>query len=129
MRLKVMVLDLFVPGKVRTQVNGPQRNIGKKIRYRKTWRSNVQAKVLEAGYHLKNLKPDLKKWVILEARVFNLHDNDGLAAALKPVLDGLRDAQVIHDDSPRGGHQIEYCQVLDRKMEGVRIYVARERDL
>lgn len=42
------------------------------------------------------------------ARVWNLFNDDGLRAALKPVRDGLMDARVIHSDGPRSGHGFVY---------------------
>jgi hypothetical protein len=57
-------------------------------------------------------------------------DDDNLQGAVKPFRDGLQDAGVIRDDSPRDGHAFEYEQVVaGDRLAGVWIEITlRGRD-
>ncbi len=88
--------------------------------YTKTWR----AKVKLSGFRLATWTPDTPKRITLAAQVWNLFDaHDGLRGALKPVVDGLVDAGVIHSDAHDCGHTFIYEQEVNRKAMGVCITV------
>lgn len=126
------LFDLDVMGKIRRQDNGPQGGWRKKAGYRKAWRTRVKVKALVmVRMHTRDLDPKTPKTIRIRARVFNLFDDDGLGAALKPVLDGLRDAGIIHSDRPlaQSGHLILESQQIDRHDEGVTILVDEGVDL
>lgn len=118
-----LLFKVFVPGKVRRQDNGQQGSWKRKAGYRKSWQERVKIHVLPHRY-LK-LDPKAPKTIRLLANVFNLYDEDGLAAALKPIPDALVKAGVIHSDKPfeKSGHLILRGQRIDRSMEGVTIMV------
>ena len=64
------------------------------------------------------------KCIELTAYVWNYFDtHDGLRNALKPVVDGLVRARVIHSDAHACGHLFLYAQILDRKRRGVAISI------
>ena len=67
--------------------------------------------------------PSTPKDIRFVAWVWNLMDDDGLRAAIKPVRDGLKDAQIIHDDGPKSGHRFSYDQAISREERGVWILV------
>jgi len=119
------VLALFVPGKVRRQDNGSQGSWRAKAGYRKRWRERIKVFLLSSGYRLNKIPPETTKTIRIRAAVFNLFDEDGLGAALKPVVDGLVDTGVLHSDKPEqvSGHRIMKAQHIDRKNEGVTILV------
>ena len=124
--MNTRILEFFIPGKIRRQSNGPQRNFYAHARYRKAWRTRAQVIAMATirQQHL-DILPDAPKTIRLRARVFNLFDDDGLAAALKPCLDGIRDSGLIHSDAPfeKSGHRILRSQRIDRQHEGVEILV------
>jgi len=124
-----LLFRVFVPGKVRRQDNGSQGSWRAKAGYRKAWRTRVKLHLMQHR-HLK-IDPTTPKTVRLIANVFNLYDAAGLAAALKPVEDGVVDGGIIHSDQTRerSGHAILHAQRIDRTMEGVLIDVREGVDL
>jgi len=92
-------------------------------RYRKTWRTKVHAAWLASGLRDQVGGPTVAKRVWLTAYTWNVLDHDGLVSALKPTLDGLVDAKVIHSDAPSSGHSVIYSQQIRRGGRGVEIVV------
>jgi Holliday junction resolvase RusA-like endonuclease len=70
-----------------------------RVRYRETklWREEI-------GYAVLQIKPSLapipKAKVAIERRSKGIMDTDNLYGCVKPVIDGLRHAGVLVDDSP-----------------------------
>jgi len=125
------ILTVFVPGKVRRQDNGSQGSWRKRAGYRKAWRQRVEAFVLSSGYRYNKIDPITPKTIRMIANTFNLFDEDGLGAALKPHVDALVSSGIIHSDKPfsHSGHLILKGQQIDRQNEGVRILVNVGTDL
>ena len=125
-----VLFRVFVPGKVRRQDNGQQGSWRAKAGYRKAWQNRVKLRLLQASVQHIKIDPTTPKTVRLIANVFNLYDEDGLAAALKPIPDILVQSGVIHSDRPlqKSGHLILRAQRIDRKMEGVTIDVREGSD-
>jgi len=70
--------------------------------------------------------PSDPKIVRLHAQTFNAFDgHDNLRNALKPVVDGLKDARIIDDDADRCGHTFSYTQEVRRSDRGVWITIER----
>ena len=124
-----ILFRVFVPGKVRRQDNGSQGSWRAKAGYRKAWQSRVQIHLMQHR-HLK-IDPTTPKTIRLIANTFNLFDDDGLAAALKPIPDAMVKAGIISSDKPlrQSGHLILRAQRIDRSMEGVMIDVREGADL
>lgn len=122
-------LSVFVPGVLRNLDNGRQGNARgayfAKSRYRRAWRDKVRLYVGSVATAAKwRAAPATPKRITLLARTWNEMDAAGLAAALKPVEDGLVDAKILHDDRPSAGHVIVREQVRDRRRRGVDIMVS-----
>ncbi len=126
-----LLFTVFVPGKVRRQDNGSQGSWKRKAGYRKAWKQRVQAHLLQHAVNHLGINPTTPKTVRLRARTFNLFDDDGLYAALKPVVDQLVSSGVINSDKPlaQSGHLILRSQQIDRALEGVLIEVREGVDL
>ncbi len=121
------VVTFFVPGRLTNPLNGSWGGWAKHARLARRWRQSTTMAVSAAGY-----------LVIREGRAhasdpkhvrFLVHtgapwDDDNLAAACKPLRDGLRDAGLIHDDGAKSGHRFEYAQRVNRRRRGVEITVA-----
>lgn len=129
-------LIAWVPGRLSNPLNGAHGHWAAQSRDRKGWRERTMLCVRQAaqqsgtrlgrpGDH-RGSPPwpsDWPKLIVLTAFVWNRYDDDGLRAACKPVVDGLRDADAIHDDGPKSQHRIEYRQQINRKRRGVEIVV------
>ena len=80
----------------------PNDLLGYHWRYRtqnsKVWRDEVYYALRAAGS--KPRKPFLKARVEIDRRSRGVLDPDNLYGAMKPVIDGLRHAGVIEDDTP-----------------------------
>jgi hypothetical protein len=74
--------------------------------------------------------PKRAKWVHFTAYVGRPFDSDNLVGALKHVRDGLVEAQLIHGDAPRHGHEFTYEQRagIPTAKQGVRISVRLRPD-
>ena len=120
----------WVPGRLTNPLNGSHKHWAVKARDRKGWRE-VTALCVGSAMRIANwgYAPFFPKVVILTAFTWNTYDDDGLAAALKPVVDGLRDARLIHSDDPQSGHRIERRQVIDRKHRGVEVVVEPRHEI
>lgn len=117
-------LIAWVPGKLSNPLNGAHRHWSVKARDRKGWRERTFLCVKDAMNRCEwSLKPSAPKVVVLTAYVWNLYDDDGLAAATKPLVDGLVDAGALHRDDTKSGHRIERRQTINRKHRGVEIVV------
>lgn len=127
----------WVPGKLSNPLNGAHGHWSVKAKARKGWRERTRLCVGGALYRagiLADTAPGawctrerwpsrVRKVVVLTAYVWNLYDDDGLAAALKGCVDGLVDARVLHSDGPNSGHRIERRQQINRTHRGVEIVV------
>jgi hypothetical protein len=128
------ILAVFVAGKLKNPMNGPQwgRQGIVKGRYRKDWRERVIQVLWESTYAGRNTHPSLwpraARRVAFLASTHNPMDGDGLQAALKPVRDALVECGVISGDADRDGHVFEYAQRIDRKKRGVEIRVALRKE-
>lgn len=117
-------MTIFVAGKL-INLKKNRAHWSSAISYKRTWRQKVKLACRLDGASFVSSAP---KWVYLTANVWNLFDEqDGLRAALSPVLDGLQDAGAIHDDGPACGHVFFYGQVLNRRNLGVTITVEAQR--
>jgi hypothetical protein len=124
--VKAMVrprVTLFCPGQLVNPLNGAHGHWSQASRYRKTWRAKVKACWLASGRRDDLGAPTVAKRVWLAAYTWNVLDHDGLHAALKPILDGLVDAGVLHSDAPSSGHSVIYSQQIRRGGRGVEITV------
>src|SRR5262249_51703878 len=122
----------WIPGRITNPANGSQGRSEwaqrRRAKERAAWRERARTVLTDAinrsGWKLDSHAP---KIVALTAHVWSLFDPDGLANALKPIVDGLRDTRpaILHDDGPeeRSGHRILRRQVLDRKRRGVIVVV------
>lgn len=117
-------MNAWIPGALRNPLNrGKGEHWAVTARERKQWREKTQ--LIVAGAMRKAGIP--VKWaaepkhIVLTAYVWNEYDEDGLAAALKSVVDGLKDAQLIQDDGPKSGHTFERRQVVSRTRRGVAV--------
>lgn len=114
------MISVFVGGKL-MNLKSNRAHWSSAISYKRVWRQKVKLAV-----RLSTLArdPTVPKTVTLAANVWNLFDEqDGLRAALSPVLDGLRDGGVIDDDSPRSVHTFCYTQEINRAQMGVTLTV------
>lgn len=128
-------LIAWIPGPIFNPLNGSQgqTKYGRifRAKERKSWRERTELCVKDAMNRAKwkwgplgnGLEPDGR--VVLTAFVRNLFDDEGLAAALKPVVDGLVDAKIIAGDSPRHRTIFERRQTIERKHRGVEVVVQR----
>ena len=119
-----MTLTVFVPGKLVNPLNA-RMHWAAQARWAKNWRRTT---ALIVGDMMKRAAwredATVPKRVTFIAHVARLMDRDGVIAALKPAVDGLRDARLIHDDDPVSGHEFgDPVQVVDRKGRGVEITV------
>jgi hypothetical protein len=121
------LLAIFVPGKLKNPLNGPQWGKQKfsQMRYRKTWKERVELTLFERAHMMEDVgfHPGPKR-VTFRAGTHNAMDTDGLQAALKPVRDALVECGVISGDAERDGNKFVYEQRIDRKRRGVEIRVA-----
>jgi hypothetical protein len=125
-------LEVWIPGAIENPNNGALGGLGRRgptgrrwnrrARARKFWRTTVQLECARALWR-RRVDPTVPKHVTFLARVWNLFDDDGLRAALKGHRDGLRDAGIIDDDSPRHPHVFEYFQAIDRARRGVTLMI------
>jgi len=127
--------SVFIPGAPRNPLNGSWGHWAKHHRWATTWRDRTAQYlfVLRTSGQLRGpgygASYDMRrpKRITLCAQVGRRMDNqDNLRAALKPIVDGLVDARVIHSDGPTSGHVIEYLQLVNRRERGVRVTVAEE---
>lgn len=113
------MISVFVNGKL-MNLKTNRAHWSSAINYKRVWRQKVK---LAVRFAIKG-PADTPKTITLAANVWNLFDEqDGLRAALSPVLDGLRDGGVIHDDGPTSGHTFRYAQTINRAQLGVEIAV------
>lgn len=123
--------SVFVPGRLVNPLNGAHGHWSVPARYRRTWREKVHVAVWAQGRTVvdRNQVHSKEPWrpasepkrITLHAHTWGHLDPDGLAAACKPILDGLVDAGLIHSDAPDSGHEIAYSQEINRKKRGVHI--------
>lgn len=132
-------MTFFVPGQIRNLTN-TRGHWSERHRYSADWRGLVKAHALRALAAQGTGSPDSPKRITLTATVRRRLDQDGLRAALKPVLDALQvereirqhgvlvgwhvGAGIIRHDGPGCGHIFEYQQVLSAgKTLGVTIQI------
>ena len=117
-------LIAWVPGRLTNPLNSSHGHWTKRAKEQKRWRERTFLCCTDAMRRAKYQVPgEAPKVVVLTAYVWNLYDEDGLAAALKAVVDGLRDARLIHDDGPKGGHRFARRQVINRTHRGVEVLI------
>ena len=113
------MIAVFVAGKL-MNLKTNRAHWSSAIQYKRVWRQKVKLAVRTVAA----IDAASAKTVTLAANVWNLFDEqDGLRAALSPVLDGLRDGGVIDDDSPKSVHTFRYAQAINRAQLGVTISV------
>lgn len=129
------LLAIWVPGKLKNPLNGPQYGKQKFVqsRYRRDWKDRVALALFEIRWRAEG------KWfvptgaldnyptgptrVLLTASVHQKFDSDGLQAACKPIRDALVECGVVSGDAERDGHVWEYAQRIDRARRGIEIRV------
>lgn len=101
----------------------PNDLLGRHWRYRSknqnAWRDEVYYALMQSG-NARLRVPFAKARVSIERISRGLLDPDNLVGSIKPVLDGLRYAKVIKDDSPE---HIELTVTQSRGKPCTRIYV------
>ena len=118
------LLAIFVRGKLMNPLNQSAWIWQKRKRYVDGWKDRV-AKGLWLYGRLRFARlPAGPKRISFLALTANTMDDDGLAAALKPVRDELVVCGVIAGDAPKDGNVFTYAQRIDRKARGVEIRVA-----
>jgi hypothetical protein len=104
-------LGVFVPGRVVSPNHVEWW--GTRARRVQRTRDAVCAAILAAvGRRRFVVPPERPKRILFRAFVKRFLDDDNLQGAVKPFRDGLQDAGVIRDDSPRDGHAFAYEQVV-----------------
>jgi hypothetical protein len=93
----------------------------------KTQRAAIQASVLNAMgrpsfTHFAFTPDHIPKRITLTGHMARRLDPDNFVSACKTIVDGLRDAKVIHSDGPDSGHRFVYAQRV-AKPTGVEIRV------
>lgn len=117
-------LVAWVPGRLTNPLNGAHGHWAVKAKERKGWRERTMLCCRDAMRRANwRWQAGDGKHVVVTAYVWNLYDDDGLAASLKSVVDGLKDAKLIDDDGPKSGHVFERRQVINRKHRGVEVVV------
>lgn len=121
-------LRLDIPGALHNYANKGGYYGGRaEATYRKRWREKTRLIVRSAPtipLWATNWVDRMPKRIEIEAVTWNAFDpHDGLRNALKPVVDGLVRAGVIHSDDKDCGHEFFYGQVIRRTGRGVRIRV------
>jgi hypothetical protein len=110
-------VTLFIPGKLENPLNGPHGHWSKRARWAKIRKEKAELCILFA---LKSRKvpwpPELPKQVTFTATVWNVFDDDGLTAAIKPYRDACKSMGLINDDRPSAGHKFVYEQRTERKL-------------
>ncbi len=108
-------LIVEIPGQIRNPLNSHWGHF-KYSRWKERWRRDVSTLVrMEvnrgpwAGIDL-----SLPKDITIKAYVRSCFDEDGLAAACKPIRDALQGI-MIDSDHPSHGHDIKYAQEIDRR--------------
>jgi hypothetical protein len=117
-------LIAWVPGAISNPMNGAQRGWQKKARIRKGWRERTMLCVQDAmNRSAWEHRPLSGAVVVMTAYVWKVFDEDGLASALKPVMDGLVDARLLAGDAPRFVQKVQRRQMINRKHRGVEVVV------
>lgn len=116
------VTTFFLPWKLTNQLNGSHGHWAPRAKDRKRLReaSHVLARRMTRPLTAEASRP---KRITFELRTWNPWDDDALAAACKPLRDGLMDAGVIHQDGPASGHRFVYTQSVARHQRGVWVTV------
>lgn len=131
-------LIAWIPGRLRNPLNSSHGHWAVKARERKGWRERTTLCLKDAANRA-GIALDARsdcdhngrrcwhaceaKVVVLTAFVWNLYDEDGLAAALKPVVDGLVDAGLLDRDDTKSRHRVERRQAINRQHRGVEVVV------
>jgi hypothetical protein len=121
-----LILDVFIPGKLRNPLNGSWGGWQKHAQLAKQWRHRTALEIL-GDWILAGRPPRAQastpKLVTFTAHVGRLWDTDNLPGGIKPVRDGLVDAKIIDSDAPGSGHRFVYEQRVDHANRGVQITV------
>lgn len=119
------MIHFFVECKLRNPLNGSHGYWASAAGWRKRLREKTRVTALCSEFARRRDRAFAArpKRVEFRAHVWNLYDQDGLRAALKPVLDGCRDCGLIHSDGPGSGHVFAYAQQIDRARRGVEVTV------
>lgn len=117
------VVGFFVPAQLHNPLNG-RRHWRTVARWAKDLRERSHLCALTAARLGPTLPYMYPKRVGLKAQTFNRFDQDGLRAALKPLVDGLVDAKLLAGDAPGHGNEFAYEQTINRKERGVWVTVA-----
>ena len=121
------LLAVWVSGKLVNPLNASAWGWQKRSRTAKAWKERTALAVYESKDWI------LKEWlewltkpkvVHFHASVFNRFDDDGLAAAIKPIRDALIECSIIAGDAVIDGNVFVYSQVIDRARRGVEIRVS-----
>jgi hypothetical protein len=122
------MLTIVVPGPVRNPMNGSHGHWAKHARWAKSWRERTAQRLLvhqrmtpaDAALFRTPTSP---KHITFVCSTVRRIDPDALPAICKPLLDGCRDAHLIHDDGPQSGHIVRYQQQIAPQHRGVAIIV------
>ena len=125
------MLTVFIPGALVNPLNQRGWAWYKQRAWAKGWREKTCLVVRDAVNRLPATKRvallngNDPKRVEFHAYVWSLFDQDNLASALKPVLDGIVDAGLLASDNvivlPAAA--VEYRQVVNRAHRGVEILI------
>ena len=121
----VILLEVFVPGKLRNPLNGSWGGWRKHARLAKDWRERTAQRLFmeqRVSRSMPAASLSTPKRITFTAQVGARWDDDNLPAAIKPIRDALV-GLVIHADDPGAGHEFVYRQTVNRSERGVRITV------
>jgi len=90
-----------------------------KYKWAKEWKQAVGDAVMERRRSLGKLPLTMPTITVILGHT-QWFDKDGSYTAAKPLLDGLKEAGVIIDDSPK---HIQYFVVQTKKFKGVKILI------
>ena len=121
-RARSSLFHIYLVGHVLSQANA-RGHWSKRHRYAKDWRRVTALLTAEAMRKNAPVWSNPPKHITFIADVWSLMDDDNLESALKPIRDGLQDAQLILDDGPSSGNRFSYEQRVNRKQPRVIIRV------
>lgn len=121
------LVSIWVQGQLFNPLNQASWGLWKHRRWAKDCRTRVANLLFGTlGIRRRDINPEVPKVVIFHRYGFNLFDDDGLRAALKPHRDALKDMGLVNDDRVTAGHTFEYKQEISRgknRRVGVQITV------
>lgn len=108
----------YIPYSINSQNN---MHWATKHKWKKAWEDEVYFSMMEHRSYFKKIPIPYLKLKIIYYNV-QVMDEDNLRGSVKPILDGIVNAGVIYDDSPKYlSHTVEQVKVHKRKEQGVEL--------